>query len=1006
MDSIFNPFPGLRPFTMEESDLFFGREGQSRSVLDSLRANRFVAVVGASGSGKSSLIYCGVLPELVRSTGQNWTHIAMRPGSSPLENLALAFSAILTENTDIESLAKGEVEMDELLIKNGLGDQPLLLIIDQFEELFRFVHRKGDEEEDRIRRRFVELLHKGCNSGKVKMHAVITMRSDFIGECSMYQDLTELINRSNYLIPQMTREDFRKAIEGPAARGGAVIAPELVKQLLDEIGENTDQLPVLQHSLMRTWDYWMLQNDPTKPIAPGDYEAIGRMEKALSDHANEAYDELNEEQRRICENMFKALTEKGGDNRGVRRPGSVKKIAGIAVCSVNDIIEVAEVFRSKGRTFLTPYQPAELTADTVLDISHESLMRIWDRLRLWVDEEAASVQMYNRLSESSRLYQEGTAGLWRPPDLQLALNWREKQQPTATWAVQYNPAYERAIEFLETSDREFRKEEENKIRLQRRRLRVTRSFALVLGGIALVAMGLFLYTRVLRNDAEANLQLAIQNQMKADSSAQVALDEQARAELAAQDALRQKAIADSAAMAAQRAADEATRQRILAEQRKLQAEAASNLAEEKRIEAEENEQRAIEQERIAIENAELAKQRRMLSIAKSMAVKSQQIDDDDDLKGLLALQAYRYNAEYGGVIHESDIYAGLYDARKALLGDQYNVYGGHTQSVNSIVFKPGTDQFITAGSDGRILKYALSDTSKSYSVISETSALVTTLAIGHRGDWLVAGTDLQGLLLFNLERPETDAIRIPAHENKIREVEFVPGKDEIFTIGIDNRIVKRSLPRGDSLLFASSEYRYNDIAISPDGKRLAAADRSGKIYIYDIEDPGSPYEIDGSSVNPVFSLDFSHDGKLMAAGDLRGNVRIFSTADYSVSASLRGNKARINDVRFSPRSTYIATSGYDGKVLLWEMADLNNSPLEMEDNRGFVFSLDFSPDEKYLVSGSSEASRLIVRPVRADLLLDNFCGLLDRNFNREEWDAYVGSDIEYVTTCPQLITAK
>jgi hypothetical protein len=155
------------------------------------------------------------------------------------------------------------------------------------------------------------LIYSACTDGSDTVSVVLTMRSDFIGECSVYQNLTALINRSNYLIPQLTSDDFRKAIEGPVGVGGAIIDIALVEQLLDEVGDNTDQLPVLQHSLMRTWDYWMMQNDPEKPISAGDYEAIGRMEKALSDHANEAYEELDENQRIICEICLKPSQKRG-----------------------------------------------------------------------------------------------------------------------------------------------------------------------------------------------------------------------------------------------------------------------------------------------------------------------------------------------------------------------------------------------------------------------------------------------------------------------------------------------------------------------------------------------------------------------------------------------------------------------------------------------------------------------------------------------------------------------
>ncbi len=1003
--ALFNPFPGLRPFTQDESHLFFGREGQSKSVLKSLESNNFVAVIGASGSGKSSLIYCGVIPELKARSQKKWAAVSTRPGNSPVRNLVSSVAEVFpgkVPDEDALKLLSGEISIENWVKKLIPAGQSLLLVIDQFEEIFRFKKTTASGEGLAEINKFVELIFEACSSEKSLVSIVLTMRSDFIGECSVFQDLTDLINRSNYLIPQMTREDFRNAIIGPVKVGGATIDEVLVQQLLDEVGEdNTDQLPVLQHSLMRTWDYWKLQNDPEKPISAGDYEAIGRMEKALSDHANEAYDELDENQRIICEFLFKTITEKGGDNRGVRRPAKVSRVAEIARCSSDDIIRISEVFRIKGRTFLTPYQPVKLDEDTVIDISHESLMRIWDRLRLWVDEEAGSVQMYKKLSEASALYQEGTTGLWRPPDLQLALNWREKQQPTITWAVQYNPAFERAMVYLDTSDSEFRKEEENKIRLQKRRLRVTRMFSLVLGGIAVIAMGLFLWTRDLQSQAEAKRIEAEEQRTLAVESAEAARISQ-KAAIAARD---------SANIERQRAVEASN----FAEIKRQEAEAASDLARRRQILADRSAQQAREAQALAQRNADTAEvqrlravmaseealKRRMLSIAKSMSVKSLQIDstDDPDLKALLAFQAYQFNMEFGGSIHESDIYSGLYDARKTLLGVNYNVYSGHTQSIKSIEFIPGSEYFFTSGSDGQILKRSLSDSNKGYEVFVKNDMLLEALAISPDGKYLASATNANGIFVYEIAGLGKNPLVLMGHEGNIRDIEFSTDPDIIFSIGLDKQILKWSVSGKSSQLISSSTSRYNDIAVSPDGKTLAACNRSGNIVIIHLDNPGKPDSIKGPALNPVFSLDFSRDGKYLAAGDNRGNVRVIATGTWTQLNSLRGSSARIEAVKFSPQSNFLASSSYDGNVLMWEMLDLNNSPIVMEDNKGFVFTLGFSPDDNYIISGSNN---LISRPVTASQLTDGFCSMVSRNFTREEWDIYVGPDIPYIETCPQF----
>ncbi|MFN7330955.1 MAG: High-affnity carbon uptake protein Hat/HatR, partial [Bacteroidota bacterium] len=412
-----NPFPGLRPFKIEESHLFFGREGQSDEVLLKLSKSRFVGVIGPSGSGKSSFIYCGVLPILyggfLTDASPNWEVIVTRPGSSPIDNLSesLLKTAKDYNLADTEDKKIKRTIVSTLLRSSSLGlveaiqqsrrsaDINYLILVDQFEELFRF---KDGTDPNSVNESlaFINLLMEAVNYEDSPIYVAITMRSDFIGECAQFPELTRKINDSHYLIPQMTREQKRRAIEGPVAVGQATIAPRLVQQLLNDLGDNPDQLPILQHALMRTWSYWAKYKDYEDEVLDlKHYEAIGTMSEALSMHANEAYDELDEDQQRICEILFKAITEKRGENFGIRRPTRLNEIASICDASEADVIAVIDKFREPGRSLLTPAAGTALSSRSMIDISHESVMRSWVRLKNWVDDESDAVQMYLRLAE-------------------------------------------------------------------------------------------------------------------------------------------------------------------------------------------------------------------------------------------------------------------------------------------------------------------------------------------------------------------------------------------------------------------------------------------------------------------------------------------------------------------------------------------------------------------------------------------------------------------------------
>jgi hypothetical protein len=282
------PFPGLRPFTREEAPLFFGRDDEIEELLARLSARRLLAVIGTSGSGKSSLVRAGLIPVIERGplgpAGSRWMIATVsRPGLDPLQGLASALARSFgrpdTWAVEVEAvLAQSSAGLAEFGRVHLGPDQRLLIVIDQFEELFRYRKQAGDG--GRIQSTaFVKLLLAATGhldlvpqGAEVPVHVALTMRSDYLGKCAQFRGLPEALNDAQYLVPRMSREQLRETIEGPLALANAEISEVLVERLLNDVGDDPDQLPVLQHVLLRIWEQSGAARAVGSPIDVEHYE--------------------------------------------------------------------------------------------------------------------------------------------------------------------------------------------------------------------------------------------------------------------------------------------------------------------------------------------------------------------------------------------------------------------------------------------------------------------------------------------------------------------------------------------------------------------------------------------------------------------------------------------------------------------------------------------------------------------------------------------------------------
>ncbi len=1021
---MFNPFPGLRPFGLNEAHLFFGREGQSEEIVSKLIENRFVAVVGASGSGKSSLMYCGIVPLLMKSFSESnteWNLIVAHPGSAPIKNLADAIEkTIITESQCADnSLTKisavlysntnGLVQLLKPLAKDA--NRSYILLINQFEELFRF--SKSRTETVNESNTYIDLLTATANQTVIPIYIVLTMRSDFVGECSHYQYLTNLINKSYYLVPQMSRDNLRSAIEEPIAVAKGIISERLVSQLLNEVGDNPDQLPILQHALMRTWEFWMKNRQHNEPIDITHYEAVGRMEKALSQHANEAYSELSVRGQKICESMFKTLTERAADNRGMRRPTKVKEIAQIADVSVEEVIEVIEKIRVKGRSLLYPAPDVVLDSEKVIDISHESLMRIWDRLTLWVDEEAASMQMYLRLCEASERYHNGTMGLWRQPDLQLALNWRQKQQPTKKWAIRYHIAYERTMVYLSTCEKGYIAEENHKMRMQRASLQRSRTFALVLGVATVVSLAFMLYSMVMKVEADKQRNNALEQSRIAEQQKNIAViqtnearKQREKAFINEQEAIQQK-------QAVEREKENVELQRSNAENNAKEAVTQKDFANKKSIEALEQRQLALVSTREALEQKQLAEnaskkayQLRMLSIAQSMSVKSQQINNDNNLKSLVALQAFKFNQKFNGEESNPDIYNGLYSASKLLYGNEFYQYSAHTGAVRALVYNDKTQMLYSAGSDGKLIRWDLKRNDKMFHIISIQRSVNRCLGLSHDRHWLACGNEANKVLIFDLKNTDNKPITLDDFDAPVISLHYTPD-DKFLVIGTTDSLVqfRDTENEGYAVFSEKSIFPVKALAISPTGKNIAAVNEQGEIYISGNDSLETFHLFFRDSKSNFSATCFDKKGKTLATGDDAGNVMLFDIATKKMLTRLTGHHSRITDLKFSPDNSTLASASFDGSVLLHKTTNYNLQPIVFKDDNSWVWAITFIGNGNELMVGyrNNNIQRWYVTSVQ---YTRNLCDLITRNLTQAEWIKYVGDDIPYEKTCDSLSQKK
>ena len=528
------PYPGLRAFRRDESPLFFGRDACIDAMVDRLATTRFLAVLGASGSGKSSLVRAGLYDALKLglhpSLGGRWQIAECNPGRRPMSNFAtaLARSAYGNANLDVDLIAAqlrrgprglAEIAGSETLFRRNWN---VLIVVDQFEELFRF-RDYGEREETEA---FVALLMETVQLD-LPIQVVITMRSEYLGACSLFPRLAEQISTGSFLTPRMMRSECLEAIEGPASVAGFSLTEDLTAAVLNDIqcfapfessanfdqaevlADQADQLPLMQHVLNRMWRSAKDQpgREPLE-LNLGDYDAVGKLSGAIQRHGDDVLNTLERERGiqigRVVQRVFRALVDGPSLSLAVRRPRKVDKLiaAGGGEGSRLDVLAIIEAFSADDCSFLRTSEP-ELDDLVVVDLSHESLIRRWPKLAQWFAVEDESARMWQRLADAAEDHRPDQPAFATGAALERFRDWWEQERPTQFSAERYGKDYDALSRFLTGSVEEARG-------IDKREKEKRRIVLLIVGVAGVIALALLIGTVFVNQQlAKANENLVL-----------------------------------------------------------------------------------------------------------------------------------------------------------------------------------------------------------------------------------------------------------------------------------------------------------------------------------------------------------------------------------------------------------------------------------------------------------------------------------------------------------------
>ncbi len=958
-----NPYKGLQAFEEADSANFFGRDALIDHLLNKIREQddeRFLAVIGPSGSGKSSVVQAGMIPRMRRGTvpgSERWFVVEMLPGARPLEELeaALLRIAVNPPQSLLEQLKEDERGLVRAT-KRVLADNrsELFLFIDQFEEVFTLGKDKAEITH------FLNSIVTAVTDPHCHLRVIVTLRADFYDQPLLYPAFGDLVRRHTEVVLPMTPEELELAIAGPAERVGVLPEPGLIQQITGDISTQPGALPLLQYALTELFD-----RRSGRVMTMAAYHKLGGALGALARRADEIYSALDPKSQEVARQLFLRLVNLGeGGTDNTRRRALHTELNSIG----NDPAAMEKVIEYFGKSRLLTFDHDPQTREPTIEVAHEALIREWQQLRDWLEDGREDLLMQRRLEAASVEWLKS-----RKDRSFLASGGRLTQ--FEEWQARSNLALSaEESEYLRNSiaEREAMVAQENE-RQAREQMLETRSrnrlrlLVAVMTVAALIAVGL-------AGLAFTQGQIAQQERVKAEDNANAASTAQFVAEA-------NRLEAEENAADAERSANAAATAQSVAEANRLEAEANAAIAEENRQTAEQN---AANAERSANEARSLAlaaNSRNLLSehnpnLALTLAIEASNVYQPPaaDIQQTLAQIAYGSSARFR--------------------------LEGHSGSVLSVASNDQSGLSVSA--DGTMHLWNLLDGSEAAVTFNLDGGVANSVAISSDSKTGITGMFDGSVILWNLETGE-QIRRLEGHSDIVNSVEFSPDESQILSASMDRTIRLWNFRNGREIQNIESPGAILKADFSPDGQYvvtgsadvtaasgLPVEDQDRTVRVWNLETGEEVQRFEPRS-GFVRAVAFSPDGNHVLSGTWNsadgGTLQYWDIATGELERRFYGHTDIISEVKFSTDGKKILSGSWDRSLRLWDV----NTGVELERFDGHhdrILSASFGLNDEYILVGTGNIGNNIPNP-QVDTVADPSVWLWDLR-NRAQIHALTG----------------